>query len=224
MNRNPWAIPALWLNAIPRELQRWEEWRASLPAHCSHGRPPGHRPPPMWRPRESDPKPSPLACWERTAIDFDGVIHDSRDHLFRHPCHIDGPPMVGAFDLLRHLLRQGGVVWLHTARLCADIDPRDTDVPELPIGVRVEALREWFRRHGGQDITQHDGWRWWTGRGKPPASRYIDDHAVLLLGEVPHMVHLHALDAEHREERQADASRIAAVRALLDRMQGRAEA
>lgn len=151
---------------------------ADLPAHCSHGRPSGHRPPPYWRARESRPAPVD-ALLSSVAIDFDGVIHDHSDHPFRHPCHIDGPPARGAFALLRDLLQSGSVVWLHTARLCAGIDPGDTSVPELPIGVRVEALREWFDRNGGGDIVRADGWRWWTGRGKPPAGVYVDDRAVV---------------------------------------------
>lgn len=133
----------------------------------------------------------------RVALDFDGVLHPMQTP-WTGPLDIHDPPYPGAIEWCRALLEEGWVVVLHTCRLMHSVPPEETQVPEVDLDARLEALRAWFVEHGGADVVEHPSWRWWTHGGKPWADLYVDDKAVRVGGGCfpgPRLLRLNGADA-----------------------------
>lgn len=116
------------------------------------------------------------------AVDFDGVIHQYVSP-WTSPVDVHDPPVPGALDFLRRLLGSGWRVIIHTARLMNNVPPAETDVPEIDLTSRVQAIRAWFREHDAQDVEAAVSF--WTAGGKPHADVYLDDRALRFDGIWP---------------------------------------
>lgn len=116
------------------------------------------------------------------AVDFDGVVHQYVSP-WTSPVDIHDPPVPGALDFLRRLIGSGWRVIIHTARLMNNGPSAGTDVPEMGLIPRVQAIREWFRAHDAQDVELAVSF--WTAGGKPHADVYLDDRALRFDGVWP---------------------------------------
>lgn len=91
------------------------------------------------------------------AVDFDGVIHRYSNGW--QGGVIYDPPVEGAFEAIRKLLKEGYNVVIHTTR---------ADTPE-----RIQDVIDWLVTHGAEDLTPLE-----ITATKPKAIVYIDDRAV----------------------------------------------
>lgn len=99
------------------------------------------------------------------AVDLDGVLahYDGWRGFFNI-----GDPLPGAQDFIRSLLEFAEVI-IHTGRINNDPMFNGPNFDQGP-----EIIRGWLSKHEFPSGVQV-----WSGKGKPVASAYVDDRAVL---------------------------------------------
>jgi hypothetical protein len=120
------------------------------------------------------------------SVDFDGVVNSYRSGY--NEGRLVDPPVDGAFDFLRLLIKSGYQVVIHSARF-NEVEP-------------ILQVRAWFCKHG-------------LDRGfvdalvmtaiKPKAEVYLDDRAVRFEGKFPKLDELAELSTPwHKRRRLAE--------------------
>lgn len=116
-------------------------------------------------------------------LDFDGVIH-AHTSPWEKSDMIPDPPVPGAFDFIRHLMKGGFNVFVMSCRFHRQVGAPTEDK-------NLEAVFDWFVKHGAKDLIDTIG-EVKSGQPqlffvvkKPVAILYIDDRAFHFKGEWP---------------------------------------
>jgi hypothetical protein len=104
------------------------------------------------------------------AVDLDGVL--ARYEGYKGALVI-GEPLPGAVDFVKELLTFADVV-VHTSRVSPDEQANGAGFAQAG-----SIIRDWLKRHGFPEVRVWDQW------GKPIASAYVDDRAVLCQPQSP---------------------------------------
>lgn len=124
------------------------------------------------------------------AVDFDGVIHQytTKQKGEWDPLYIPDPPMPGAFDWLKGMVKHFKVV-IYSARFT----PRGNTEADWAEAVDAkEAVRGWMLKYGLQAMVLHQ-LEFWMSPGKPTALVYIDDRGFRFEGTFPTKNQIHQL-------------------------------
>jgi len=116
------------------------------------------------------------------AVDVDGVL---AQYTKWYGCDYIGPPIPGAQGFMASLMERYDVI-LHTVRV--------SDVNRDQKAVALHTLRQWLAKNKIPYTAI------WTGMGKPLASAYVDDRAVVcrpMSAGSPNEVYAEALTSVH---------------------------
>jgi len=105
------------------------------------------------------------------AVDLDGVL---AQYSGWKGALVIGEPLPGAVDFVKELLTFADVV-VHTSRVSPDEQANGAGFAHAP-----SVVTDWLKRHGFPEEVKV-----WAQWGKPIASAYVDDRAVLCQPQSP---------------------------------------